>query len=223
MCEDSLKACISFRTRSQSELAARIAYPCGRASWRSCAGDGESMKGRWDENDDDGPWRDSQKKDGSGKSRGQIYLTWIPPVLASWTFYNVCDIVSMKPMRDMPGNARRSSIWVITCATHQPQPNKIRWGTWISKVTAKTKSYSPSLSWVREFGRSIKYFCRAEVKCMSKPSVVRIKSSPNWIVWEDSRSAMCRATGRCGQFTKGANNNSSPTHLRVQFLCSQNE
>ena len=34
---DSLKACISFRTSSQSGLAARIAYPCGRASRRSCA------------------------------------------------------------------------------------------------------------------------------------------------------------------------------------------
>jgi hypothetical protein len=53
---------------------------------------------------------------------------------------------------------------------------------------------------------------------MSKPSVVRMKSRPNEIVWEDNRSAMCRATGKCGKFTKGGKNDSMPTHLRVQFL-----
>jgi len=38
---------------------------------------------------------------------------------------------------------------------------------------------------------------------MSKPSVVRMKSSPMEIVWEDNRSAVCRATGKCGWFTEG--------------------
>ena len=32
---------------------------------------------------------------------------------------------------------------------------------------------------------------------MSKPSVVRMKSRPSETVWEDNRSAVCRATDKC--------------------------